>query len=36
MAHSLAKFAKSVVDYVAWLEDPPDWLDVCLLHDVPV
>lgn len=34
VAHSLAKFARFVSDFVAWLEDPPDWLDVYLLHDV--
>lgn len=33
MAHSLAKFDMSVGDFVAWQEDPPDWLDVCLLHE---
>lgn len=35
-AHLLAKFTKSVFDYVTWLEDPSNWLKDCLLRDVYV
>lgn len=34
IAHSLAKFVRTVADFVVWLEDLPDWLDDCLLCDV--
>lgn len=33
MTHALAKFARSLADFVVWLEDSPDWLDEPLLFD---
>ena len=33
VAHSLAKYAKTISEYVSWLEDPPDWIEDCLSRD---
>ena len=27
VAHVLAKFAKSIFDFVVWLEDSPSWVE---------
>ena len=35
-AHILAKHAKGIVDYVAWLEETPCFLMQALNHDVSI
>ena len=35
-AHLLAKYAKCIVDYVAWIEETPCFLMQALTHDVPI
>ena len=35
LAYSLAKFARFISDFIVWLEDPPDWLNVVLFRDIP-
>ena len=34
VAHQLAKYARSILDFVVWLEDPPSWLNDVLSRDV--
>ena len=35
-AHLLAKYAKCIVDYVAWIEETPCFLMQALTHDVSI